>query len=65
MKVFAEPVKGKDLQPGDLFSNVGQLYWTWALRRTNSIGEKCYIRTDTPLPEDQLKEEVYRLTVVR
>lgn len=41
------PIKGRDLQPGDLFSSYGPDYWKEALNK-RSIGERVYIRTNAP-----------------
>jgi len=63
MKIIAEPVKGKDLEPGDLFSTADQFYWD--NRPKESIGEKVYIRTETPLTPEQGEEDIYRITIIR
>lgn len=63
MTILATPIKAGDLKPGDLFSNVGALYWNQV--NTNlmqSIGEKVYIRTIEPCPEDQKDDEVHLIT---
>lgn len=65
MKISTEPVKGKDLQPGDLFSTYGQEYWD-NFDKNGSIGERVYIRTNAPAsvaPDGALT--VYRLTIER
>ena len=59
MRVKAELVEGKDLKPGELFSSAGQSYWD--SRDKRSIGEKVYIRTDTPL--SPVQEEIYCITI--
>lgn len=61
MKILAKPVKGKDLKPGDLFSTANQLYWD--NRNPESIGEKVFIRTDTPLTPEQAQEEICRIEI--
>lgn len=61
MRILAEPVKGRDLRAGDLFSTASQLYWD--NRDDKSIGEKVYIRTDTPLTIEQGAEDIYRITI--
>ena len=61
MKITAEPVAGKELIPGELFSTAGQFYWDH--RNPDAIGERVYIRTDAPLPRDQEDAVVHRITV--
>lgn len=61
-RVRAEKGFGKDIKAGELFSAVGPEYWDLFPRLT-SIGERVYIRTNTPLRNDQAQEEVYRITV--
>jgi len=63
MKIHAEPVRGADLQPGDLFSTAGPM--NWHLRDRAAIGEKVYIRTEAPCPMDQADNHVYRITIER
>lgn len=64
MRVQVEEVRAEDLEPGDLFSTAGRAYWdsrdAWFL---GYIGEKVYIRTNAPCPEDQADHKVYRVTV--
>lgn len=60
VKFRAEPVKGRDLEPGDLFSVAGSEYWEpehW------SIGERVYVRTNTPAPEDELDADIFRIII--
>jgi len=64
MKIQAEKVRAEELVPGDLFSTVGRAYWD-NLDDFGYIGEKVYIRTDVPCPEDQADVVVYRLTIHR
>ena len=61
MKLKAEKLTGKDLKPGDLFSSAGDDYW----KHTDplSIGQRVYIRTDTPLAATLQAETVYRITI--
>ena len=64
MKIIATKIKAKELKAGDLFSNVGQLYWNNSnIKAHQSIGEKVYIRTEEPCPEDQEEEEIYRIEI--
>ncbi len=63
VKARAEAVLGKDLQPGDLFSTAGSRYWDNAMDK-ESIGEKVYIRTNAPCPENQENVSIYRVVVL-
>lgn len=69
MKIIATLIKGKDLKAGDLFSTAGQDYWDVVenLRETDPlrIGEKVYIRTDTPCPDGQENEEIYKILIIK
>lgn len=63
LKIIATPIKGKYLQPGDLFSTVGPEYWDFYQER-ESIGEKVYIRTDTSALEAPDSEAiVYKIEI--
>jgi len=63
-RVIATPVRAGDLLPGELFSAVGPVHWEDALN-TRSVGEKCYIRTNTPADAaDDADVIVYRLAIV-
>ena len=65
MKIIATPIKGKDLQPGDLFSTRGAEYWGDYQSR-ESIGERACIRTGTlAIDADDAEETIYRLEIVR
>ena len=61
MRVQVKEVKVEDLEPGDLFSTAGEDYWDNL--DDGSVGEKVYIRTDVPCPEDQVGLKVYKVTV--
>ena len=67
MKITAKKVKTQDLMPGDLFSTSGDKYWGKERLREGDIikplGEKVYIRTEAPTPEDQRDEDIYLLTI--
>lgn len=64
LKFKCELVKGSELKPGDLFSNVGDEYWN-DLRGIESIGERVYIRTEAPASwADDEDARVYRITVL-
>ena len=64
MKIIATPVKAKELLPGDLFSNAPQLYWDNAPKQNEgAIGEKVYIRTHAPTPEDQADDTVQHIHI--
>lgn len=64
MKVIAVAVKAKELEPGDLFSREGPLYWE-NIDSKSSLGEKAYIRTNTPTPPDDNDYPLYRLDIER
>lgn len=61
-KVRAEMVLGRDLQPGDLFSTGSPEYWDIAMDG-GGLGERVYIRTNSPCPVSQEGVPIYRLTV--
>lgn len=64
MRIIATKVTAKDLKPGDLFSNVDQHYWDLAVALNAAvIGERVYIRTNAPCPEDQAEDEIYRIEI--
>jgi len=63
MTITVEPIRASDLQPGDLFSTAGPLYWE--LRDLAAIGEKVYIRTEAPCPAGQENDLVYRIVIER
>lgn len=66
MKVIATKVKTQDLEPGDLFSTADQRYWTSAIKyKVGSVGETVYIRTNVPCPEDQMDQDIHRITIER
>ena len=62
MTIQAIKIMAKDLQPGDLFSTAGPIYWS-NIKSNHSLGEKVYIRTEEPSPKDQDEEEVYKLII--
>lgn len=63
MKITATPCRGMDLMPGDLFSTAPQSYWD-TIASQYSIGERVYIRTDTPAESaPDLEATVYRITI--
>lgn len=62
MKITATKTKAKDLEAGDLFSTANQTYWD-SSKNNLSVGEKVYIRTETPTPADQAEEEIYKITI--
>jgi hypothetical protein len=65
IKIRAEPIKGRDLQPGDLFSTHGPSYWDGAMDK-GSVGERVYIRTNSPASDaPDAEDTVYRITVER
>ena len=62
MKILATPVRAMDLRPGDLFSTADQAYWD-GIAAHRSIGERVYIRTEEPCPEDQAGDVVQLIQV--
>jgi hypothetical protein len=65
VRIRATRIKAGELQPGDLFSTVGQDYWDGACGGKGAMGERVYIRTEDPCPPEQTDEPTYRVTVVR
>lgn len=64
MKVIATKVKASELEPGDLFSTAGPEYWE-LVNDMAIVGEKVYIRTNWPCPEEQVDYVVYKITIER
>lgn len=64
MTIVATPVLAGQLKPGDLFSTAGPEYWLNE-RDLTAVGERVFIRTEAPTPEDQRMEVVYRIEIVR
>ena len=62
VKFKAVAVKGKDLKPGDLFSTVGTFYWD-CVDAMESLGERVYIRTNSPCPKSQEDVDVFVVTI--
>lgn len=65
MNIIVTKCKGKDLLPGNLFSSVGPEYWGPVMKHGSSIGERVYIRTNTPCPKDQENEEIFKIEIER
>lgn len=73
MKIVATPIKSEALKPGDLFSTYGPEYWERdRFNRTDPfdtipitlpLGERVYIRTETPAPADQVGEDLFKITI--
>lgn len=63
MKIKATKTTGKKLNPGDLFSAADQTYWD-NVATNQSIGEKVYIRTNTPCPKTEEDAEIYRIEII-
>lgn len=64
--IKCEQVCAADLQPGDLFSVVGDEYWSRALDIgfNGSIGERVYVRTHVSADHaDDAHSMIYRLTI--
>lgn len=64
VKIKATKVKGGELKAGDLFSTANQEYWD-RIDKDISIGEKVYIRTNTPCRKDQEGEVINKIEVIR
>lgn len=65
MTICCTLMKGRDLQPGDLFSTRGQRYWD-AIDGRRSVGESVYIRTRMPADEfPDADEDIYRIEIVQ
>lgn len=64
VRVEAEPVIAKDLEPGELFSTRSNFYWHH-IDGSGSIGEKVWLRTNESAESagDEYLE-VYRLRIV-
>jgi|GEM_PF-2700758 len=63
MKIVATKIKAIQLNPGDLFSTAGQEYWDSITKDKLCVGEKVYIRTVNPCPENQANEDIFRLSI--
>lgn len=66
MKVIVTKAKAGDLEPGDLFSNVGSSKWDAAMQSHGDVcvlGVLVYIRTSDQCPESRAEEDVYRITI--
>jgi len=68
MKIIAKKVKCRHLMPGDLFSTYDQEMWDSLLAHENeegrvALGQKVYIRTDAPCPDDQKEFDIYRIRI--
>lgn len=65
MRIKATPVKADDLEPGDLFSIGGPMYWDH-FHEFDSVGEKVYIRTLTPTDKAvDPNAWVYRIEIIK
>ncbi len=59
IKIATQTVKAKELLPGDLFSFTSEEYWGSVNDPDNqAVGEKVYIRTNTPCPPDQEEDDL-------
>ena len=64
--IRVKEVKSQDLKPGDLFSNAEMKHWGSVNQRTGDVlplGEKVFIRTNAPTPENQIGLDMVRLTL--
>jgi len=65
MRIKAERVLARDLQPGDLFSVATQEYWDHAMQ-SGSCGEKVYIRMTADADDfPDADTVVYRIAIER
>ena len=64
ISIKAEAMLGGELKAGDLFSTADQEYWDGALEGP-SIGERVYIRTNSPTPPQEAKVAIFRIAIVR
>ena len=68
MKIVATSIKAKDLQHGDLFSTMGQMFWNDVMTGENNleaVGQKVYLRTNFPCPLNQEDEEIYKIEIIK
>lgn len=63
MRIVAKVCYAGELEAGELFSTASQVEWDIFASDHEAIGQKVYIRTNAPCPEDQAKDIVYRVTV--
>jgi hypothetical protein len=64
IQIKATPIAARDLVPGDLFSTYGPSYWDSPL--SGSIGERVYIRTETPATNaPDADSTVFRIEIIR
>lgn len=63
MKIIAKACKARDLKPGDLFSIAPQEHWD--NKRDYVIGEKVYIRTEWPCPEEQADDDIFLIQIIK
>lgn len=67
VRIECEMVKGRDLEPGDLFSTVGAEYWN-NFADKKSLGERVYIRTfvdGTEVDPEGMEQDIVKITVVK
>lgn len=63
-EIRTKKVKAQELKVGDLFSIEGEQYWTKALKGYDGqVGEKVYVRTEAPCPQEQKNQEVYKIEI--
>lgn len=69
MRIIAEALLCHELKAGDLFSTLEQEGWDGDLKRIQEgdpvVGMRVYIRTDTPCPENQAMDRIYRVTIIK
>ena len=65
VKITATPTTGRNLKPGDLFSTCGTEYWA-SIDSRLTIGERVYIRTNTPVDATPDSDElIYLITMTQ
>ena len=62
MRIKTTQVETQELMPGDLFSTAGSDYWD-TIDLNESIGERVYIRTNTPTPDPERGLDVFKIEV--
>jgi hypothetical protein len=65
VRIVAEMRYAHEIEAGELFSIASQLEWDEFSKDEEAIGQKVFIRTNSPCPPDQANDIVYRITVIR
>lgn len=61
IEFIATPTLSQDIKPGQAFSTSGPSYWDTAAEH-GTIGERVYLRTNSPTPPDQVDEALFVIT---